>query len=66
MLAALVNAISILIGVGTIGWEAIDRFHKAMSVPAGKVVWVALIGIVVNADITISLKSGRCKKRMDS
>ncbi|HVB79629.1 MAG TPA: cation diffusion facilitator family transporter [Candidatus Binataceae bacterium] len=53
MMAALVNAIALLIGVGAIGWEAIHRFHEVVDVPAGTLLWVALIGIAVNAGTAI-------------
>lgn len=53
MLAALVNAIAILIGMGAICWEALRRFHEVVNVPAGTVLWVAVIGIVVNTGTAI-------------
>lgn len=48
VLAALGNAIAILIGVGVIGWEAVHRFRDVVEVPAGTVLWIALLGIAVN------------------
>ena len=48
VLAALGNAITILIGVGAIAWEAVHRFSETVEVPAGTVLWVALLGIAVN------------------
>lgn len=48
VLAALANAITILIGVGAIGWEAVHRFREVVEVPAGTVLWVAAVGIGVN------------------
>ncbi len=53
VLAALINAISILIGVGAIGWEAIHRFTAVVDVPAETVLWVALLGIAVNTGTAI-------------
>jgi cobalt-zinc-cadmium efflux system protein len=53
VLAALINAIAILIGVGAIVWEAVQRFHEVVNVPAGIVLWVALIGIAVNAGTAV-------------
>ena len=53
VLAALINAIAILMGVGAIALEAIQRFHEVVNVPAGTVLWVALIGIAVNAGTAI-------------
>jgi cobalt-zinc-cadmium efflux system protein len=48
VLAALANAITILIGVGAIWWEAVHRFRETIEVPAGTVLWVAMLGIAVN------------------
>ena len=53
VLAALINAIAILMGVGAIALEAIQRFHEVVNVPAGTVLWVALIGIAVNAGTAV-------------
>jgi cobalt-zinc-cadmium efflux system protein len=53
VLAALANAIAILMGVGAIAWDAIHRFHDVVNVPAGTVLWVALIGIAVNGGTAI-------------
>jgi len=49
ILAALGNAIAILVGVGAIVWEAIQRFGEPTPVVAGTVLWVAAVGIAVNA-----------------
>jgi cobalt-zinc-cadmium efflux system protein len=49
ILAALANAVLILIGVGAILWEAIRRIPEPSEVAAGVVLWVAAAGIVVNA-----------------
>jgi cobalt-zinc-cadmium efflux system protein len=53
VLAALINAIAILMGVGAIAWEAIHRLHEVVTVPAGTVLWVASIGIAVNTGTAI-------------
>jgi cobalt-zinc-cadmium efflux system protein len=53
VLAALINAIAILMGVGAIALEAIQRFHEVVNVPADTVLWVALIGIAVNAGTAV-------------
>ncbi len=49
ILAALVNATSILVGVGAVAWEAVRRLGEAPEVPAATVLLVALLGIGVNA-----------------
>jgi len=48
VLAALANAVTVLIGVGAIGWEAVHRFRETVEVPAGTVLWVAALGISIN------------------
>lgn len=59
VLAALANAIMILIGVGAIAWEAIQRFGEAIEVPAGTVLWVAALGIAVNTGTALLLLRAR-------
>ncbi|MFZ5752400.1 MAG: cation diffusion facilitator family transporter [Pseudomonadota bacterium] len=49
IMAAMVNALAILIGVGLVIWEASRRFQTAVEVPGATILWVALIGIAVNA-----------------
>jgi cobalt-zinc-cadmium efflux system protein len=49
ILAALANAIAILGGVGAIAWEAVQRFGEPSPVVASTVLWVAAVGIAVNA-----------------
>ncbi|MGL4811693.1 MAG: cation diffusion facilitator family transporter [Beijerinckiaceae bacterium] len=48
ILAALANAGSILIGVGAVTWEAVQRFQNPVAVPALTILIVAAIGIAVN------------------
>jgi cobalt-zinc-cadmium efflux system protein len=48
ILAALFNAIFLLIAVGAIGWEAIQRFGSPEPVAGKTVMVVAAIGIVIN------------------
>ena len=49
ILAALANAVAILIGAGAVNWEAVQRFSEPVTIPAGTVIVVALIGIAMNA-----------------
>ncbi|HEY8651251.1 MAG TPA: cation diffusion facilitator family transporter [Chthoniobacterales bacterium] len=49
VLAALFNAILLLVSVGAIAWEAIRRLSQAPRVEGMTIVWVAAAGIVVNA-----------------
>jgi cobalt-zinc-cadmium efflux system protein len=59
ILAALFNAILLLIAVGAIGWEAIGRFRQPSSVAGTTVMWVALIGIFINGATAFLFASGR-------
>ncbi|MBN9022291.1 MAG: cation diffusion facilitator family transporter, partial [Rhizobiales bacterium] len=49
ILAALANAIAILVGVGAVVWEAVRRFGEPVEVPALTVLLVASVGIAINA-----------------
>jgi cobalt-zinc-cadmium efflux system protein len=48
VLAALTNALILLVAVGAIAWEAILRFGRPESVASGTVILVATAGILVN------------------
>ncbi len=48
VLAALANAVILLIAIGILGYEAFTRLFKPEPVPGGVVAWVAAIGIVIN------------------
>lgn len=49
ILASLVNAVILLIAVGSIGWEAIQRFQHPEETKGTVISIVAAIGIVINA-----------------
>ncbi|WP_291299000.1 cation diffusion facilitator family transporter [Elioraea sp.] len=48
ILAALVNAATILVGVGAVTWEAIGRLSDPPAVPGLAMLLVAVVGIAVN------------------
>ncbi|GAB3554707.1 cation diffusion facilitator family transporter [Spirosoma fluminis] len=48
VLASLTNAVILLITIGAIIWESIQRFRHPEPVPGGPVAWVAGIGFVIN------------------
>jgi cobalt-zinc-cadmium efflux system protein len=48
VLAALFNAILLLVSVGAIAWEAIRRISHPEPVLGLTMIWVALIGVIVN------------------
>jgi cobalt-zinc-cadmium efflux system protein len=59
ILAALFNAILLLIAVGAIAWEAVGRVFHPASVSGGTVVIVAAIGVAVNTATALLFLSGR-------
>ena len=59
ILAALANAILLLIAVGGITWEAIRRFNNAGEVGGKTVMIVAAIGILINGVTALLFFSGR-------
>ena len=59
ILAALFNAVILLIAVGGIGWEALRRFAEPEPVAGMTVVIVAAIGIAINGATALLFMSGR-------
>jgi cobalt-zinc-cadmium efflux system protein len=59
ILAALANAILLLVAVGGITWEAMRRFSDPPPVAGGTVIAVATIGILINAGTALLFLRGR-------
>jgi len=59
ILAALFNAIFLLVSVGAIAWEAIRRLAHPPEVAGETITWVAAVGIVVNTITALLFFSGR-------
>lgn len=59
ILAALLNAIFLLVASGGIGWEAIQRFRQPTSVQSGIMIAVAVVGIAINIGSALMFLSGR-------
>jgi cobalt-zinc-cadmium efflux system protein len=59
ILAALFNAIFLLVSVGAIAWEALQRFNNPAEVAARTVIWVSLLGIAINTATALMFMSGR-------
>lgn len=59
ILASLANALLLLVATGGIIWEAIERFRQPSPVAAGTMVWVAGVGILINAGTALLFASGR-------
>lgn len=61
ILAALLNAIILLLAMGGIATEAIQRFHNPEPVAGGTVIGVAFVGIVINTITALMFMSGRSR-----
>lgn len=48
ILAALANAVLLLVAIGAIAWEAVRRFAEPGPVAGGTIIGVALVGIAIN------------------
>ncbi len=59
ILAALLNAIILLLTTGGIAWEAVQRFSEPAAVNGKIVIIIAAIGIVVNGATALMFMSGR-------
>ncbi|MBI5319967.1 cation diffusion facilitator family transporter [Bradyrhizobium sp.] len=59
ILAALFNAVFLLVAVGAIGWESVLRFFNPEPVSGMTVMVVAGIGIVINAATAMMFAKGR-------
>jgi cobalt-zinc-cadmium efflux system protein len=61
ILAALINAVTLLIAVGAIGWEAIGRMKNPQPVQGQTIAWVALAGIIINGATALLFMRDRDK-----
>ncbi|MGG5252074.1 cation diffusion facilitator family transporter [Neobacillus sp. SM06] len=59
ILAALFNAVFLLVAIGAIAWEAIQRFSSPQPVAGKTVILVALIGILINSLTAVLFMAGR-------
>jgi cobalt-zinc-cadmium efflux system protein len=59
ILAALFNAIFLLVSVGAIVWEALRRFKAPTEVAPNIIIWVSLLGIVINTGTALMFRAGR-------
>lgn len=48
ILAALINAVVLLIAIGTLGYGSVSRLYHPVPVEGGVIAWVATLGIVIN------------------
>jgi cobalt-zinc-cadmium efflux system protein len=61
ILAALANAVVLLVAVGGILWEAAGRIAHPEPVHGSTVIWVAAVGIAINAATAFLFTAGRKK-----
>jgi cobalt-zinc-cadmium efflux system protein len=59
ILAALINAVILLVALGGIVWEAIQRLGVPVPVAGKTIIFVALIGVVINTATALLFLSGR-------
>lgn len=59
ILAALINAVILLVALGGIAWEAIQRFSDPVPVAGKTIIFVALVGVVINTATALLFLSGR-------
>lgn len=59
ILASLTNAVILLVGMGAMAWEAISRLASPEQVQETTVMWVAAIGILINAGTAVMFMAGR-------
>jgi len=59
ILAALANAMLLMLAVGAIGWEAIQRLRVPEPVAETIVIWVAVVGIGINLGTAMLFMRGR-------
>lgn len=59
ILASLANAVILLVAVGGIAWEAVRRLIEPAPVQSGTILWVAVVGVLVNAGTAWLFMAGR-------
>ena len=59
VLAALCNAVFLLVSVGVIGWEAIRRLREPEPIEAQVMIWVSAAGIAINTITALMFMAGR-------
>lgn len=59
LLAALANAMLVLIAVGGVTWEAIRRLHTPAEIDGGMVAVIAAVGVLVNGGAALLFARGR-------
>jgi len=58
IMAALANAMILLVAVGGIVWEGLHRLAAPEAVSGGTIIWVALLGVFINIGTALMLQRG--------
>ena len=58
IMAAAVNAMILLVAVGGIVWEGAHRLSAPQAVSGDTIIWVALLGMLINAGTALMLRQG--------
>jgi cobalt-zinc-cadmium efflux system protein len=61
ILAALANAIILLVVTGGLAWEGLSRLSHPVDVAGGTIAWVAAVGILVNGFTALLFAGGRSR-----
>jgi cobalt-zinc-cadmium efflux system protein len=59
IIAALINAVILLFALGGIAWEAIRRFRAPVPAAGKTIIFVALVGVLINTATALLFLSGR-------
>lgn len=59
ILAALANALLLLVAIGGIAWEAIRRFQEPAHLTGSVIIWVAGFGVIINTLTALLFLKGR-------
>ncbi|OWY08773.1 cation transporter [Thioclava sp. F42-5] len=59
ILASLANAVILLVAVGAIVWEAVRRLLDPQPVGSDTILWVAVVGLIVNTGTALLFMRGR-------
>ena len=59
ILVSLLNGILLLLAMGAIAWEALQRFGQPEPIAGGVVIAVAIVGIIINTFTALLFISGR-------
>lgn len=59
ILAAFINAVLLLVAMGSLGWEAIGRLNSPEPTEGWTIIWVAAVGIIINTATALLFMRGR-------